>query len=1099
MDKYAKYNPDEEAIEAWLKGFEIRLLCHNISDADRKRNWCRSLVGEAGNSIIEKLPQAATWAEVKEELCSVLGEGNPKKRAFDVLQNYKPKGKGLGEMATDIMAKASLATSDADLQVQLGLKAFLQAVPRNIGRELRRRHFVSVKEALKEARFLQSVIEEDEDHESGEVFKGKEEVKPVKEPKVDLNRVVEACIRKLQTLQACKKQSERPGYARKRRRCWCCGQKGHLVRACPLVQRNQKAEKRLPESAKGCQRVHESAKGCQMAQESARRCQRVPDGARGCQMVQESARGYQRMPDGTRGCQMVSEGARGYQIMEKSARGCQRMPDGAKGCQMVSDGSKGCQMVQESTRECQNGPDGANGCQMVPEGGKRCQKDQVGPVVAPGLGKKTDLIFVTVSIAGVEVVALVDTGATTSCCRWEWYQQWKDHLGAVTKSKIRVMGIAPDPVKVKGLTKPLTLLWDGVGGRFQLAVLPTLHDVDVVLGVDVLSQLNVQFDWVRQVVSPYREPCIQVESGRSIGLLLENPDSTFKGKIPVKEEGVKEVAKDMLRPAYQNLRYCYKAREKKEDRKIVWNQADYRVKLQEDLKDIRKKLCQVSGKELAKKEETRPVNRMEEGVLVDLCEQRSCERGSGCYAPEEIYKSNKLANVVYNSSEGLSTPVTSSLMPPKPARTERRNYFWRNSSKREVCMYVRILDPLEFRNNYKKESDDKFNEECSEGGKDVTSSSHSNRKSSKNSKSMTVSNSGKNGINSYNNKYREIKIKNNSASKGRQGEERDETLRLPDIIKREGKMTSLLHNTVAQEQQQSTSLAGRVAKQCKSRHIRSRSSGSLRFRKAVQSYDKIAAILFMCFGIIMQLSEAFSHFARCKSKRLIGNSRIGSVDGGVWRWCMFVVCFLFECRTSLWKFRHRIWPKIILEGLWIGNNVINKIDKRCYQLTFRLVLATCWLRNLLHGNVCSTNVAIGIGNADDARDANNVCLCLYSDLWASCHMYLCRDMEILGLLYKIGSFRIFIYLYRGKIRSLWLSCEQASFFLAFPNKLCTLVYFVSKDCLLDRISRKKYQCTNLVGLAPLEKAYTGIKPFFLGLRRVVTSGDPLDMAYKRGH
>ena len=322
MDKYNKYNPDEEAIEAWLKGFEIRLLCHNISDADRKRNWCRSLVGEAGNSIIEKLPQAATWAEVKEELCSVLGEGNPKKRAFDVLQNYKPKGKGLGEMATDIMAKASLATSDADLQVQLGLKAFLQAVPRNIGRELRRRHFVSVKEALKEARFLQSVIEEDEDRESGEVFKGKEEVKPVKEPKVDLNRVVEACIRKLQTLQACKKQSERPGYARKRRRCWCCGQKGHLVRACPLVQRNkaaykQKAEKRLPDSAKGCQK---GARWYMRVPKGARWYRRVPEGARGCQMVPEGARWYRRVPEGTKGCQMVPEGARWYQRVPEGTR-----------------------------------------------------------------------------------------------------------------------------------------------------------------------------------------------------------------------------------------------------------------------------------------------------------------------------------------------------------------------------------------------------------------------------------------------------------------------------------------------------------------------------------------------------------------------------------------------------------------------------------------------------------------------------------------------------------------------------------------------------------------------------------------------------------
>ena len=140
---------------------EIRLLCNNITAADRKRNWCRSLVGEAGNSIIEKLPQSADWTEIKKELCSVLGEGDPKRRAFEVLSSYKPKGKGLGVMATEIMAKAALATSDADLQTQLGLKAFLQAVPRNIGRELRRRHFDSVKEALKEARFLQSV-EEDE-------------------------------------------------------------------------------------------------------------------------------------------------------------------------------------------------------------------------------------------------------------------------------------------------------------------------------------------------------------------------------------------------------------------------------------------------------------------------------------------------------------------------------------------------------------------------------------------------------------------------------------------------------------------------------------------------------------------------------------------------------------------------------------------------------------------------------------------------------------------------------------------------------------------------------------------------------------------------
>ena len=60
-------------------------------------------------------------------------------------------------MATDIMAKAAIATYDTDLQTQLGLKVFLQAVPRNIGQKLRRMQFSSVKEALKEARFLLSI------------------------------------------------------------------------------------------------------------------------------------------------------------------------------------------------------------------------------------------------------------------------------------------------------------------------------------------------------------------------------------------------------------------------------------------------------------------------------------------------------------------------------------------------------------------------------------------------------------------------------------------------------------------------------------------------------------------------------------------------------------------------------------------------------------------------------------------------------------------------------------------------------------------------------------------------------------------------------
>ena len=151
-------------------------------------------------------------------------------------------------MASDIMAQAAIATNDADLQTQLGLKAFLQAVPRNIGRELRRRHFNSVKEALEEARFLQSA-EEEEDRDSGKICTMEAKaVPPVEEPKVNIQQIVEACVKQLQAQQPKKEQSERPRGSRKKYRCWCCGEDGHTLRDCPTIRQNRAAYFKQPTS-----------------------------------------------------------------------------------------------------------------------------------------------------------------------------------------------------------------------------------------------------------------------------------------------------------------------------------------------------------------------------------------------------------------------------------------------------------------------------------------------------------------------------------------------------------------------------------------------------------------------------------------------------------------------------------------------------------------------------------------------------------------------------------------------------------------------------------------------------------------------------------
>ena len=140
--------------------------------------------------------------------------------------------------------------------MQLGLKAFLKNVPEGIGRELHRKHFGSVREALAEARFLQ-FMEEDEDR---KVFTVKEEVKPVEEPKVELIQVVEACMKQLQALQANKKQSERQRSAQKRLRCWYCKKEGHPMRHVLLFRKINLLTASRRMKRKWCQMVPEGAR-----------------------------------------------------------------------------------------------------------------------------------------------------------------------------------------------------------------------------------------------------------------------------------------------------------------------------------------------------------------------------------------------------------------------------------------------------------------------------------------------------------------------------------------------------------------------------------------------------------------------------------------------------------------------------------------------------------------------------------------------------------------------------------------------------------------------------------------------------------------------
>ena len=91
----------------------------------------------------------------------------------------------------------------------------------------------------------------------------------------------------------------------------------------------------------------------------------------------------------------------------------------------------------------------------------------------------------------MKAVALIDTGATSSCCRWGWYDQWKAHLGLLRQADTLVIGVGNVPVELKGVTQAVELKWESVVDHCKMMVLSTLEDVDVILGMDIISRLDV--------------------------------------------------------------------------------------------------------------------------------------------------------------------------------------------------------------------------------------------------------------------------------------------------------------------------------------------------------------------------------------------------------------------------------------------------------------------------------------------------------------------------------------------------------------------------------------------------------------------------------
>ena len=239
---------------------------------------------------------------------------------------------------------------------------------------------------------------------------------------------------------------------------------------------------------------------------------------------------------------------------------------------------------------------------------------------------------------------------------------------------------------------------------------------------------------------------------------------------------------------------------------------------------------------------------------------------------------------------------------------------------------------------------------------------------------------------------------------------------------------------------------------------------------------------FYCI-LVTQVLEGITSPRQCERKSTVGNSKGFSGSESVRDYGSYTFYTVLECLGDILGYKHELWLFLIIHGLWrkyeVMRNKDNEIWKFINTLTFRLVVARPWLRNLLLGNVLET-FSVRIGNAGNTFLAGKdfiAYFCPYSDFWASCRIYLYICTIILELCGKFRRFHAHIYLYIYKSYRLRLSCKWALYPLAFAVKLYTLVYFSSKASLLMIKSHKKYQSIDLIGLALAEKAYVKNRSF----------------------
>ena len=135
------------------------------------------------------------------------------------------------------------------------------------------------------------------------------------------------------------------------------------------------------------------------------------------------------------------------------------------------------------------------GAFKLTEGSPKANVAPVGCAVAPPISGQ-------LTIEGIPVLGLVDTGASVTCLGFAIWWRYRAQWGALKQFEGTVHGAHGKPLNIAGRTDHLDIQWGEARGRVSFIVIVLLESPPCLIGMDIMRPLRVHIDVPNGTATP---------------------------------------------------------------------------------------------------------------------------------------------------------------------------------------------------------------------------------------------------------------------------------------------------------------------------------------------------------------------------------------------------------------------------------------------------------------------------------------------------------------------------------------------------------------------------------------------------------------------